>query len=853
MIKNRDLLLRFIPVLLVIALAAGLSNLLFRRMVSDTVDDCLENLSMVRDESADEISTRLNSNIKMLNLAADGIMLNADLEDEAAVRDYLSYVVSETIFDRIDVIFPNGSILVQTTGEHMPDNGEKTYEELIAKGSHISQRVADFLTGRQAVHAFSPVYNVYGEPVAILGATIYCTTLADTFSSNHYEEDSLLFLVDMRDGDIVLDQWNDEPGSIYDMQDYASGEEYSGEAVIADIMAGQTGRLSYASQHYGQTAYMVYRPIEGTSFALILVAYEAELFASVNDLRQVLLQVGGIEVLLLAFFALWVYVILRRSTRMEDRALQAELALLHQKEEILERQYAQAAQRQEFLESMALNLPGGYHRCTTDYSFQLSFVSKSFTQITGYTLEQVNDELDGSYMGIVAPEDREYFMSLAPQLERDGYIQCVYRMRRRDGVLRWVQDVTQFVERDGEKYYQCALVDISDHVEELEHAKQAAEESSRAKSTFLFNISHDIRTPMNAIKGFSRIIEENAADPQLVLKTIGKIQKASDSLMMLINDVLDISRIERGKEELNLKPENLYELGKNLYEMFAADMQAAGIRFEMTGDCWEEYVYCDHLKLTRIMMNIISNAMKFTPAGGTITVGSTRLSKDDKTCTYCLFVRDTGIGMSPEFVKRAFEQFERERTSTESGVSGSGLGLSIVKMLVDLMGGTVDIHSELGKGTQISATLTFRRAESEQTSGTAKTPVKLDMTGKRVLLVEDNTFNREIAKYILEGMHFAVEEAENGAVCIEKLESAQPGWYDLILMDIQMPIMDGYTATQEIRNMEDKRLAEIPIVAMTANAFEEDRRKSLETGMNGHIGKPIDTNDLVQMLSEALK
>ncbi len=521
-------------------------------------------------------------------------------------------------------------------------------------------------------------------------------------------------------------------------------------------------------------------------------------------------------------------------------------------QEYLRKQAKEASDKNSFLETMAENLPGGYHRCSTEDDFVLSFVSNSFLDITGYTRQQLEEEADNRYINIVAPEDREYFMSMEPELSVAGKINCVYRIRRRDGELRWVQDSTQYVERNGEKYYQCTLADIHDFVNELDGARQAAEESSMAKSTFLFNASHDIRTPMNAIQGFARIIESNADNKEIVLEMIRKISKSSSTLMTLLNDVLELSRIEHGKDKLNLAPVNLYDQGKNLHEMFASEMEAAGITFLTEVDFVHNYVFCDTVKLARIGMNFLSNAKKFTPKGGTVLFGAKEISSDDECATYRFYVRDTGIGMSEEFLSKAFGQFERERTSTESGIAGSGLGLSITKKLVDLMGGECEIKSELGKGTEISAILTFKIVDENEIINNRAVPDNVDMTGKRVLLVEDNEFNREIAKYILEGMKFAVDEAENGIECVDMLIKSDAGYYDLILMDIQMPVMDGYKAAEEIRNIEDKEKASVPIIAMTANAFDEDKKKCFEVGMNGHIGKPIESGMLVKVISEIL-
>ncbi len=845
--KYKIWLMRLVPIICILTLTIGLSEMFYRSMLDSTREKCWNELSASCDETANNIETRFSTNLKILDLTADSIMLNTDFGDEGTLIDYLGEAKKETMFDRFDIVLPSGTILIQSTGEQVEDVGEKTFEELLALGTHLSIRVEDFLTGEESVHAFSPVFDANGDPVAILAATVYCSTLGDVIGCTHYDKNANIFVVDRRDGSILTDKNNVAPGNVKDMSQY----DEKSEGFVEDILNGGNGRFSYDSRTSNESSYTVYRAVENTDFSIVMMVQDHIVLAELAEMKSILAWVGVAECTLLVLLGIWVCFIILRSMQNESRAQKAEFELLQKKELELESQYADASNRQEFLEMMAINLPGGYHRCTTDHSFKLTFVSNSFVQVTGYTLDQLNEEYDGSYMALVLPEDRDYFMSLAPQLESEGYIQCSYRLLRRDGSVRWVMDVTQHVERHGEEYYQCALMDITEQIEEIENAKFAAEASSRAKSTFLFNISHDIRTPMNAINGFSHIVEENADDPALVRSTVAKIKQASESLMLLINDVLDISRIERGKEELNLQATDLFEHGKNLYEMFSSDMDAAGIDFVRVGEELHEFVYCDRLKLTRIMMNMLSNAKKFTPSGGTVTCGREKLSEDDGSCTYRFFVRDTGIGMSPEFRKRAFEQFERERTSTESGVSGSGLGLAIIKMLVDLMGGTVDIQSELGVGTEISATITFKLADNNGDSDAEYTEQSAaDLSGKRVLLVEDNAFNREIAKYVLLGMGLEVEEAENGAICIERIMEAPAGYFDLILMDIQMPVMDGYTATIEIRNLADKAKAGIPIVAMTANAFDEDKRRCIDAGMNGHIGKPIDIKDLTRTLSE---
>ncbi len=521
-------------------------------------------------------------------------------------------------------------------------------------------------------------------------------------------------------------------------------------------------------------------------------------------------------------------------------------------QEVLQRNNLELIRKKTTMEAMEANMPSGYHRCKAEAGCPFIYIGKHFTDIVGFSREEIEQDFGNLYQNLIWPEDAGVMRTFDEMCKMQGkgnaYDTSVYRMKHKDGGYRWVTDSTMFVDMGEESYFQATIADITQYMDSMNEAIERAEASSQAKSVFLFNASHDIRTPMNAIKGFAHMIEQNINNPQMVGETISKIQQAADTLMTLMNDVLDLARIEQGKEEVNAQTVDLHENRRNLYELFAAEMKDAGINFVVGGDALHDYVRCDNLKLTRIVMNMLSNAKKFTPAGGTVTFGGTKVRSDGNTGTYRFFVRDTGIGMSKEFLSRAFEQFERERTSTESGVTGSGLGLAIIKKLVELMGGTVDIQSELGKGTEISATLTFPLVRENELQDRELELVNVDMTGKRVLLVEDNAFNREIARYVLEDMHFAVEEAQDGAVCLQKLLGAQPGHYDLILMDLQMPVMDGYRATIEIRNLENKTLAATPIIAMTANAFDEDKQRCLAVGMDGHIGKPIDLKLLAREL-----
>ena len=396
--------------------------------------------------------------------------------------------------------------------------------------------------------------------------------------------------------------------------------------------------------------------------------------------------------------------------------------------------------------------------------------------------------------------------------------------------------------------------------EAVELEKIHAVESSLAKSQFLFNISHDIRTPMNAIVGYTNLAQKETS-PEQIRTYLDKINSSSQHLLALINDILEMSRIESGRVELEFVPVDLRAVFDGMRDLFSEQMKQKNMDFQVhTSQVQHPYVWCDRKNLNRVLLNILSNAYKFTPEGGTITatLWESGISENGYG-SYEIRVQDTGIGMSKEFVEKLFNAFERERTSTVSGVEGTGLGMSITKSIVDLMGGTIDVMTAPGTGTAIIIRLTFKLAEEndlpaeEKASGEtdAKEP-EVDFSSKRLLLVEDNLVNMEIAVMILEQAGFRVETAENGKVAVDMVSASQPGYYDAVLMDIQMPVMDGYEATRAIRGLPDKALAGIPILAMTANAFKEDEQAAAEAGMQAHISKPIDVGAMMKTLTAVL-
>ena len=393
--------------------------------------------------------------------------------------------------------------------------------------------------------------------------------------------------------------------------------------------------------------------------------------------------------------------------------------------------------------------------------------------------------------------------------------------------------------------------------EAAEREKIRAVESSLAKSQFLFNMSHDIRTPMNAIIGYTGLaLKEPASDT--LRGYLEKIDLSGKSLLALINDILEMSRIESGTAELELSPMDLCAVFDDVRDLFSEQMKQKDMDFSVhASQVQDRYVWCDRNSLTRVLLNLVSNAYKFTPAGGSIGVSLLETGVDSSCyASYEIRVQDNGIGMSREFAEKMFNAFERERTSTDSGTEGTGLGLSITKNIVDMMGGTIEVLTAPGSGTQIVLRMKYRLAAEEdvpKVDDPEATNRIEDFSGRRLLLAEDNMINREIAVMLLEQMGFAVDTAENGQLALDMVAASEPGYYDAVLMDIQMPVMDGYAAARAIRSLENKTLAQIPILAMTANAFQEDVQAALDAGMQAHIAKPVDVARLRETLSTVLQ
>lgn len=505
------------------------------------------------------------------------------------------------------------------------------------------------------------------------------------------------------------------------------------------------------------------------------------------------------------------------------------------------------------------------------------FWSDEFRRMVGY-----KDEIDfpnvlESWSDLLHEDEKEhvlseYYSTIEDRTGKKIY-DVEYRLLTKNREYRWFRAAGKLSRRgDGTPIsYIGIFVDITEskrmdrefreQKRMLEDALKQAQRSNRAKTVFLNNMSHDIRTPMNAIIGFTDLAVSRIDNKEAVADYLSKIMTSSRHLLSLINNVLDMSHIESGKVHLEEKEYNILDIIHEQAAMVQADVGARQIDFSIeTRDIVHEEVICDKLRLNQILLNVVGNALKFTPPKGSVRVYvAEKADAPDGYACYEFRIRDTGIGMSRDFLKDIFEPFERERTSTVSKTQGTGLGMAITKSFVDMMKGTITAESEVGKGTEFKIVLSFRLpdetgrfSKKDEADGIYAEDEKADDAGsfgegKTILLAEDNELNQEIAVAVLEERGFAVDVADDGAIAVEKIREAEPGTYDLILMDIQMPVMNGYEAAEKIRELDEER-SRVPIFAMTANAFDEDKKQALEAGMNGHIGKPIEMDKLDRIL-----
>lgn len=501
-----------------------------------------------------------------------------------------------------------------------------------------------------------------------------------------------------------------------------------------------------------------------------------------------------------------------------------------------------------------------------DYVYMLYPVRQNLSDKTSFSSAVDKHFLVGKILKNDENKVRDFLdlSRIKENLKDDNIIECKYQRLHKNGIGEWCL-VSIIAQRRNEQEVESAIItirSIDDVVRneekqnrKLEKVIEKSLKANQAKTVFLSSMSHDMRTPLNAIIGFSNMAQKNISDTAKVKMCLDKILQSGEHLLNLINDILDMSRIESGKNQINLRKCNIYERVYSVTEFIQAQTKAKNLNLSIQFEnVINAMIYADDLKLNKVFINILSNAVKYTESGGTITYRIKERESDKKGYTIITFViEDTGIGISEEFIEHIFEPFERERSSTQSGILGTGIGMTISKTLVDMMGGRIWAESQVGKGSKFYVEMEFKLFDIRETAldENIKTSVSNNLKGKKVLLVEDNELNMEIAEDMLKEAGIEVVCAKDGVEAVGIMERCNDYEYDGILMDVQMPVMNGYEATKRIRKLDRADLKVIPIIAMTANAFAEDRKIAKKNGMTDHISKPVDSVKLLKTLEKA--
>ena len=512
-------------------------------------------------------------------------------------------------------------------------------------------------------------------------------------------------------------------------------------------------------------------------------------------------------------------------------------------------------------------IPGGFFIYQDDALQEIIYINRALLSIFGCdTLEEFKTLTGNTFRGLVHPDDFDFIQSsIDKQIEADanGKLDYVeYRIIRKDGEIRWVDDYGHHTTMPGYgKVYFVFITDVTEKHRmqvdkmriELEFARE--KQHNEVKSGFLFNMSHDIRTPMNAIVGFSALARRHINEPELLTGYLDKTITSGQLMLTLLDDMLEMNKLEGGLVHLNLEPTDLREQISAVTDMFRLESEKKLVVLKEDIELPDEKVLVDQNRFCRIIGNLISNAIKFTPSGGIVCLTAKQKQPEtDGTALYEFQVSDNGIGISEEFLDKVFDSFERENTSTQTGAAGTGLGLSIVKSLLILMDGTITAESKKGKGSVFTVTLPLKVVKDTEAAGndnTEVTPEAAPDTGKhRVLIVEDVEINREIVETLLEEYGFLTESVPDGHYAVEAVKNHPAWYYDLVLMDIQMPVMNGYDAARAIRAIPRVDIPSLPIIALSANSREEDKRMSLESGMNSHVAKPFDIDPLINTINE---
>ena len=953
---------------IVLIIGVSMVGIQYTRFVSKTVyQESTSHLTEIFHQSNKALNELVNKNLTYLHMWS-AYLQKASTEKE--ICDYINKVQEETGF--------SGFYFLSFDGNYKTITGETGYlglqgnlDDKITQRNDIIMNAALPGKSQMLVFACPEVNGIYqGFEYDAIAVAYDNSDIVKVLDISAFQGNAGGYVVHS-DGRVVIDHapesWKTAYNFIAVLRDHSGLSEDEIMAFSEELKQGHTGAMLVNLE--GRNYYLIYEKVNIQDWALLGIVPADIVNASMNELQfSTLIIVGA----LLFSIAAFIIVMILRKNRLNIKSKNTQILY-----------------RDEMFKKLSMNVDDVFLMVDAKTA-RVDYVSPNVEKLLGITVKQIKEDI--YVLGKLHPQDTEgqrskHLKGLLVNEQREWDFEYVHK---KTGEQRWFHIIAMGSEI--EKKQKCIIV-MSDRTADrkmnqaLSDAVSAAETANRAKSTFLSNMSHDIRTPMNAIIGFTTLAVSNIENQEKVRDYLGKILASSNHLLSLINDILDMSRIESGKIHLEETKVNLSDLLHDLKTIISGQIHAKQLELYMDAmDVTDEDIYCDKTRLNQVLLNLLSNAIKFTPAGGTVSVRLRQFPSTQKDCAqYEIRVKDNGIGMSQEFAQKIFDPFERERTSTVSKIQGTGLGMAISKNIVNMMGGTIEIKTQKNKGTEFIIRLMFR-IQSEQHSVEkiteleglkalvvdddfntcdsitkmlvkvgmrsewtlsgkeavlrAKQSIELgdafhayiidwrlpDMNGievtrqirslgddtpiiiltaydwseieveakaagvtafcakpmfmsdlretlmtalgqkkeqnnddvlpeadfnfknKHILLVEDNELNSEIATEILTEYGFIVDTAENGAEALEKVSTSKPGTYDLVLMDVQMPVMNGYEATKCIRKLKDPALANISILAMTANAFDEDRKKALESGMDGFLSKPIVIEELVQAL-----
>ena len=955
-----------------IAAFACIALLVFQysRFVSKIVyEESVSHLTEVFHQSDNMLRELIDKNLTYLHMWSENLQ-NTSKEEE--IRDYIKKAQADAGFLEFYFLSADGNYKM-VTGETGYLGLQEIIEEDIRQGHDVIVNAAVPGKSQLLVFATPKAHGIYqGFEYDAIAIAYENSDIVNVLDISAFDGNAQSYVVHS-DGRVVVNHSSDAWGNVYNffgvLREHSDMSEKEINELLEKFKAGRTDAMMVNLD--GRNYYLVYEKSDIQDWMFLGLVQEDIVNASMNSLQCSTTILVSAVVLCIAAFLISLIIQKNRTT--------------------LRRKDTEILYREELFQKLSMNVDDVFLMLDAK-TYQADYVSPNAEKLLGITVEQIQKDI--YVLRKLHPEESEdfeknYLKEIQVHEQKEWDFECVYQ---KTGEKRWFHIVAMGSEVNGKKKYILVMSDrTSDWKmnQALSEAVRAAETANRAKSTFLSNMSHDIRTPMNAIIGFATLAVSNIDDQKRVRDYLGKILSSSNHLLSLINDILDMSRIESGKIHLEETEVSLSDVLHDLKTIISGQIHAKRLDLYMDAmDVTNEDVYCDKTRLNQVLLNLLSNAVKFTPAGGTVSVRLKQLPGTAKgSKLYEIRVKDSGIGMSQEFVQKIFSPFERERTSTVSRTQGTGLGMAITKNIVDMMGGTIEVQTEQGKGTEFIVRLPFRiqsehqriekiaeleglkalvvdddfntcdsvtkmlvrvgmrsewtlsgkeavlRARQSMELGDAfhayiidwrlpdmngievtrqirslgdDTPVIIltaydwsdieveakaagvtafcakplfmsdiretlmnvigqsqdepetsilpkanpDFRGKCILLVEDNELNSEIAVEILNGYGFVVDTAENGAEAVEKVKNSASGNYDLVLMDVQMPVMNGYEATKEIRALADPALAGITILAMTANAFDEDRKKALECGMDGFLSKPIVIEELIAMLQK---